>query len=326
MMLALVGCNTAATDSETGPGPAGGQSSADSTRGLIGVSVLTLENPFFVTIGETIKQEAAQYGYDTLVVSGNKDVARQSDQVKDFISKGVVAIVLTPCDSMAIGPVIKEANQAGIPVFTADIACQAEEAEIVFHVATDNEGGGREAANAMIEALGEEGGKVAILDFNAVESCQLRVKGFKEVIDEHNRQTSGGKIEIVAELPGGGLREQGYQAAQDAIQSHPDLVGVFAINDPSALGAYAALDAAGKAGQVVIIGFDGQLVGKEAIRDGKIYADPIQFPYRMAVETVNAIMKHLRGEPFEQRTLLIPTELYRQADALKDPELTDAEQ
>jgi ribose transport system substrate-binding protein len=172
----------------------------------------------------------------------------------------------------------------------------------------------------MIEALGASGGKVVILDFKPAESCLLRVKGFKEVIAAYNADKTTGKIEIVAELPGGGQKDQGYKAAEDCLQAHPDLVGLFAINDPSALGAWAALDKAGKAKQVKIIAFDGQPEGKQAIKDGKIYADPVQYPDRIGRETAQTIFKYFDGEkvPAEQ---LIPTALYRQADGLKDASL-----
>src|SRR5262249_11105178 len=157
------------------------------TKGLIGLSVLTLTNPFFKVIADSMTAEAKKHGYDVEVVSGEFDVAKQQNQVKDFIVKKVAAIVLTPCDSKSIGPVIKEANDAGIPVFTADIACLAPDAKVVSHIATDNYSGGKEAGKAMIEALGDGGGKIAILDHKVVESCILRVKGFIEVIDGYNK-------------------------------------------------------------------------------------------------------------------------------------------
>ena len=145
------------------------------------------------------------------------------------------------------------------------------------------------------------------------------MKGFTEVITAHN---AGGKakIEIVTELESGGAKDVGYKAAEDAIQAHPDLRGVFAINDPAALGARAALEKAGKASQVVIVGFDGQPEGKQAIKDGKIYADPIQFPAKMGVQIVDSIVRHSKGET-QPPQMLIPTSLYRKADAMKDPEL-----
>lgn len=286
-------------------------------RGLIGASLLTLQNPFFKVIGDNLEAEAAKHGYQTLVVSADNDVARQSNQVKDFIVKRCAAIVLSPADSKSIVPVIQEANAAGIPVFTVDIPCNEPGVKIVTQIATDNLGGGREAAAAMIEAVGPQGGKVGILDLKQVESCILRVKGFKEVIEAHNR-SSAGKIEIVSELDGGGAKDKGYKAAEDMLQAHPDLRGIFAINDPSALGARAAVEKAGRAQQLVLIGFDGQPEGKQAIRDGKIYADPIQFPDKMGVEIARAIVRHSKGEDLPPQTL-IPTQLYRKADAERDP-------
>lgn len=289
-------------------------------RGTIGVSLLTLDNPFFKVIGDNLTAEAAKNGYRAVVVSGDKDPAKQANQVKDFIVKKAAAIVLSPCESRSIVPVIQEANAAGIPVFTVDIPCREPGVKIAAQIATDNLGGGRQAAEAMIEALGPGGGKVAILHFKQAESCRLRVQGFREVIEKHNREHPAAKVEIVTELEGGGAKDLGYKAAEDALQAHPDLKGIFAINDPSALGARAALEKAGKADQVIIVGFDGQPEGKQAIKEGKIYADPIQFPDRMGVEIVQAIVKHSKGEELPPETL-IPAFLYRRADAEKDPTL-----
>lgn len=274
---------------------------------------MTLTNPFFKVIGDTITAEAAKRGYDTVVMSADEDAAKQDNQVKEFIVKKCAAIVLAPYDSKAIATSIAEADAAGIPVFTVDNGCTVEGAKVVSHVATDNYYGGKQAGEAIIEALGAGGGKVAILDHKVTESCTLRVAGFKEVINAHN-ETAANKIEIVAELPSGGNREQGHRATQDIVQANPDLKGIFAINDPSALGSYAALTEANMENDVVIVGFDGQPQGKEAIRDGKIYADPIQFPDRMGVMTVDLIMKYFDGERIEPE-YLINTELYRQADA-----------
>lgn len=290
------------------------------SRGIIGASLLTLQNPFFKVIGDQLAAEAAKNGYQTLVVSADNDVARQSNQVKDFIVKRCAAIVLSPADSKSIVPVIQEANAAGIPVFTVDIPCNETGVKIATQISTDNLGGGREAGQAMIEALAGKPAKVGVLDLKQVESCILRVKGFKEVIAKHNQDKPAAKIEIVAELDGGGAKDKGFKAAEDMLQAHPEMTGIFAINDPSALGARAALEKAGRADQVVIIGFDGQPEGKQAIKEGKIYADPIQFPDRMGVEIVRAIVRHSKGEVLPPQTL-IPTALYRKADGQADPAL-----
>ena len=210
-----------------------------------------------------------------------------------------------------LGPPVLGPPVLGLP-------CNDPGVKIVTQIATDNFGGGKEAGRAMIEALGEAGGKIAVLHFKQAESCQLRVKGFTEVINAHN---AGGKakISIVTELESGGAKDMGYKAAEDALQAHSDLRGIFAINDPAALGARAALEKAGRT-QVLIIGFDGQPEGKQAIKDGKIYADPIQFPDKMGVQIVDAIIRHSKGETLPPQ-MLIPTSLYRKADAMKDPEL-----
>ena len=280
------------------------------SQGVLALSVLTMTNPFFKEIADHFTEEAEKNGYETLVVSGEKDVAQQQNQVKDFIVRGVSAIVLCPCDSKSIGPAIQEANEAGIPVFTADIACLAPGAEVVSHIATDNLDGGKKAGEAMIEALASAGGQVAILDYKSAESCLLRVEGFKEVIAAHNTEESNPQIEIVAELPGEGSRELGFQVTEDALQAHPNLAGIFAINDLAALGARAALEKAGKADQVQIVGFDGQPEGIEGIDEGLIYADPIQFPDRIGEITVQTIVGYFNGEDVPPE-ILIPTELYR---------------
>jgi ribose transport system substrate-binding protein len=284
----------------------------------IGVSLLTLKNPFFRVIGDTITEEVKAHGYEVIVLSADEDPAKQTDQLNDFIVQKVSAIVLSPCESRSVVPAIKKANAAQIPVFTVDIPCREPGVEIVCQVATDNRGGGKEAARAMIEALGGSG-KVAILHYKQAESCRLRVQGFREVIAAHNASGQG-KIDIVAELEGGGANDKGYQAAQDALQRNKDLRGIFAINDPSALGACAAVEEEKKQKQITIVGFDGQPEGKQAIKEGRIYADPIQFPDKMGKKIVEAFVAYSQGKEVEKE-ILIPTYLYRKEDALKDASL-----
>jgi ribose transport system substrate-binding protein len=289
-------------------------------KGTIGVSVLTLGNPFFNVIAEGVKEEAAKHGYDVVVVDGDRDVQKQANQIDDFLTKGVAAIILNPCDRQSIGPAIEKANRAGVPVFTCDLKCVAEGAEVVSHVGSDNLQGGKLAGEAMIEALGEQGGKVLVVHFPQANSCQLRVQGFEEVIGAYNQGLSTGLIEVVAQLDGGGVRDEGYKVTEDTLQAHPDLRGIFAINDPSGLGARAALEKAGKQDQVVIVAFDGQPEGKQAIKDGKIFADPIQFPGLIGRKTVELMMDYFAGVEVEEE-VLIPTELYKQEDGLNDPSL-----
>jgi ribose transport system substrate-binding protein len=153
-----------------------------------------------------------------------------------------------------------------------------------------------------------------IIDHPEVESGMLRTKGFKETM-------AGAKgIKIVAPLPGNSARDLSFKVAQDILERNPDLDGIFAINDPSALGVVAALEKANKVGKVKVIGFDGQKAARQAIKEGKIFGDSIQFPDKIGRITVQTIAKYHNGEKVPP-PVLIPTALYYQADAQKDPAL-----
>ena len=324
VILLLLACLVGCSDSPGTSTPSGTSeekpAAAVPQKGTIGFSTLTLTNPFFKIIADSMTEEAKKHGYEVVVVSADQDVNRQTAQIEDFIVKGVSAIVLNPCDSRAIGTAIRKANDAGIPVFTNDIKYDGTDGRVECHIATDNYQGGRLAGEAMVKLIGESGGKVAVLHYPDVESCQLRVKGFTEVIDAHNAKDGTAKIEISTTLNGQGAREASFAAAKDAIESHSDLAAIFAINDLSAIGARVALEAAGKADQVRIIGFDGTLEGKQAILAGKIVCDPIQFPDKMGQITIEMIVRYFDGEkpPAE---ILIPSKLYYEEDAINDPEL-----
>lgn len=283
-------------------------------RPVIGVSVLTLTHPFFQDVADAMEEEAAAQGYAIVVNSCEFDIARQNNQVSDFIVQGVDVIVLAPCDSKAVGTAIAEANKAGIPIFTADIAALAGGAEVVSHIATDNYEGGRLAAEAVLEAIGRSG-KIAIIDHPEVESVIQRTKGFSDVLDAARAQ--GASVEVVAQLPGGGVKDRAFRVAEDILQAHPDLDAIFAINDDTALGAVAAIEKAGKSGKVQVIGFDGTLEARRAIQDGKIYADVIQHPREIGKMTIQAIASYMAGEDVQAETL-IPATLYRQSDAQAD--------
>ena len=317
LLTALVGCSQPSenqTSSTTADANSATGTSANTTsKGTIGISLLTLTNPFFKEMGDAMEDEAQKNGYKAIVTAGEMDAARQREQVNDFIVQKVSAIVLCPCDSKAVGTAIQAANKAGIPVFTADIANLDKTAKVVSHVATDNYAGGKLAGQAMIKALNGKG-NIAIIDHPEVESGMLRTKGFKETI-------AGAKgIKIVAQLPGNGARDLSFKVAQDILEKNPDLDGVFAINDPSALGVVAALEKANKVGKVKVIGFDGQKEAKQAIKEGKIFGDSIQFPDKIGRLTVQTIAKYQDGEKVPPQ-VLIPTALYYQPDAQKDPAL-----
>jgi ribose transport system substrate-binding protein len=298
------GCTQEGSDSEQA-----GEASGKAEPGVtIGVSLLTRTHPFYQDLESGLQRAADENGYRLIIQAGEFDVARQKDQIENFIVSKVSAIVVSPCDSKSIGTSIQAANRAGIPVFTADIAVLAEGASVVCHVASDNIAGGRLAAEAVSEALNGNG-KVAIIDHPEVESVIQRVYGFEGRL----AQETG--IEIVAKLSGQGKKDKAFATTEDILQAHPDLDAIFGINDDSALGALAAVEKAGKLPRVTIVGFDAVPEARAAIKDGKIYADVIQQPILIGSTCIGAIADYMAGKHV-QPTILIPCDLYKKADAL----------
>jgi ribose transport system substrate-binding protein len=287
-LVALVACSKSGTQSSgsASPGAAGTAASASKT---IGVSIQNREAQFYQDMESGMRAQAAKYGYNLIVVDANRDNARQQSQVEDFISKHVDAIVLTPYDSQAIGSAIVEANSAGIPVFTADIASTSREGKVVAHVASDNVQGGIEAAKLICQAVGN-GGSIAIIDEPEVTSVQDRVKGFRQGIAQNCPQ-----VTIVADVDSGGTRDKANSDAGDILQAHKDLKGIFGINDDSALGALTAVKAAGLSGKVAIVGFDAEPEARKAIASGDMYGDAIQYPAKIGATTVDVIHNYFAG-------------------------------
>ena len=268
--------------------------------GHIGFSALTLKNPFFKIIADTLTAEARRHGFEVIVSDAERDVQEQSKHVENFLAQKVTAIVLNPADRIAIGPAIKKANEAGIPVFTCDLECEVKDVKVAGHVGTDNYQGGKLAGEAMIEVLGEGGGKVMILHFKQANSCVERVRGFREVIESKTQGGPAARSRLSPNSKAAGCRTR--VTAPRPMPCRP--IRTWRASSPSttrpALGAWTALKQVGKADQVKIVGFDGQLEGKQAIKEGKIYADPIQFPEKMGVITMQNIVKYLNGEAFEK--------------------------
>jgi ribose transport system substrate-binding protein len=265
----------------------GGGKSAGSK--VIGVSIQNREAQFYQDMEGGLKSEAAKYGYTVQVVDASRDNAKQQSQVEDFISKKVAALVLTPYDSQAIGSAIVEANNAGIPVFTADIASTAKQGKVVAHIASDNVQGGAQAGKLMCAAV--KSGSVAIIDEPEVTSVQDRVKGFKAAV-----AAGCPAVKIVADIDGGGERAKASSVMDDLLQSHKDLKGVFGINDDSALGAAKSVQAAGLSGKIAVVGYDATPEAQAAIKAGTMYGDAIQHPDQIGSKTIDAIHDYFSGK------------------------------
>ncbi len=252
----------------------------------IGVSLLTRGHIFYRDLEDGLRTQAEKDGYQVIIASADFDLNKQISQVEDFISRKVDAIVVCPVDSKGVGPAIDEANKAGIPVFTADIA--AEQGNVVSHIASDNVAGGRLAGEFLAKVLNGKG-NVAIINQPAITSVLDRVQGFKEAISKYPG------IKIVADVNGQGVRDRSLQAAADVLQSHPDLNGIFGINDDSALGALDAVKQFNRKG-ISIVGYDATPPARKEILEGSaLKADVIQDPKLIGKTTVDEIKLHFEG-------------------------------
>ena len=284
LSIALTGCAK-----NTGGGPAGGRPAAAGGK-TIGVSIQDLQAQFYESMQQGMKDEAEKYGYTVTFTDANRDQARQTSQVEDFLSQRVDAIILTPVDSKAVGPAIVEANNASVPVFTADIASTASKGAVVSHVASDNVQGGRVAADLLCKALGGQG-IVAIIDQPEVTSVQDRVKGFRQEL-----QAKCPAVKIVADQTAGGDRVQAATVMDNLLQTYPSLGGVFGINDDSALGALKSVQSAGKLGKIKIVGYDATPEARRAIDAGQMFGDPEQHPDQIGKLTIDQIHSFLSGK------------------------------
>lgn len=309
--LVLAACSNSSSNSasQASASSAGASGAPAAPAGkTIGVSIQNREAQFYQDMEAGMRSEAAKFGYKLLVVDANRDNAKQQSQVEDFISKKVDAIVLTPYDSQAIGSAIVEANDASIPVFTADIASTSNQGKVVTHVASDNVQGGFQAGKLICQAVGKTG-TVAIVDEPEVTSVQDRVKGFKAAL----AQLCPG-VTVVADVDSGGTRTKANSDTGDILQAHKNLKGIFGINDDSALGALTAVKAAGLAGKVAIVGYDATPEARAAIASGAMYGDAIQFPKKIGASTIDVIAGYFGGKTPASR-VKIDVGSFTQADA-----------
>ena len=296
----LVGALTLASGCNKGGGGAGGK--------RIGVTLLTREHVFYKDLEAGLQEAAAKQGYQLTVTSGDFDLAKQQSQIENFIVQGVDAIIVCPADSKGIGPAIERANQANIPVFTADIAAQG--GQVVSHVASDNLSGGRLAAEYIAKALNGQG-EVGVIGQQEVQSGLDRELGFKEEMAKHPG------IKVVQTLNGGGVRDRALKAADDMLQGNPNIKGIFGINDDSALGVLSAAEARGR-NDMVIVGYDATPEAVKAIQRGSaLKADVAQQPKDLGAKTIEAIATHFKGGQV-QKSIAVPVKIV-DASTLKEP-------
>jgi ribose transport system substrate-binding protein len=264
----------------------------------IGLSISTLNNPFFVSLRNGAQDAAKKEGAELVISDAQDDAATQQDDVQNFVTQQVDAILVNPVDSESIVPAVQAANQAGIPVIALDRG--ASGGEIATLIASDNVEGGRMAGKELIELVGS--GPVAQLEgIPGASPTRDRGQGFEEVI---NGQDS---VELVASQTANFDRAEGLNVTENIMQSNPEIKGIFAQNDEMALGAVRALG--NRAGtDVKIVGFDGVEDALKAVQSGKMNATVAQQPDRIGSLGVENAIKVIDGESVE-KNIPVPVKL-----------------
>jgi len=221
------------------------------------------------------------------------DVARQVAIIENFITSRVDAIVMAACDAKALVPKVKQAMEAGIPVITIDSGIATDDA--LSFVATDNVKGARQGTEKLIELIGGSG-KVGIIPFiKGAATSDMREQGFTEAVK------ADPKVEMVKPLYSQGDAEKGMKAAENMMTSNPDLKGIFAANEPGAIGAARAIKQRGLTGKVKLVGFDAAETEISALKDGVIQALVVQDPFKMGYDGVKAAVDAIQKKPVEKR-------------------------
>lgn len=262
----------------------------------IGLSVSTLNNPFFVTLRDGAQSAADEAGAELIVSDAQNDTAQQQDDIQNFVTQQVNAILVNPVDSDAVVPAIEAANQANIPVIALDRG--ASGGELATTIASDNVQGGNLAGEELIRLVGS--GSVAQLEGTpGADPARDRGQGFQDAIDAQSA------VEVVASQSANFDRAEGLNVAENILQANPDIAGIFAQNDEMALGAVQALGSdAGS--EVKIVGFDAIEDALSAIEEGTMNATIAQRPEEIGSLGVENAIRVIGGESVEEN---IPVEV-----------------
>lgn len=336
--VALAACSSSSSSSSSGGATSGGSTTGSSSGQAVGVSLIlkTLSNPYFVTMEKDAQAAAAKDNVHLTVAAGKQDGDTQSQitAIDNAISRGDKGILITT-NGNAINTALNQAKQAGLFVIALDTALTPPDvADITF--ATDNTQAGRLDGQYAAAALGGKPAVIAMLDLfnNQVVSVDIdRDHGFLEGMGinpgnanlngqeaKTGTYTGGGKYTIACHQPTTGAVDGGRTAMENCLSANPNINVVYAINEPAAEGAYAALKAAGKTGQVMLFAIDGSCSGLKLVSSGEFTADATQYPGKMAALGVDAIAKLARGgsKPsvtagktfFDTGTALVATKSY----------------
>ena len=269
---------------------------------MIGVSIADQKNPFYIDIVEGM-ESVLKEGDKLVTMDANFDQARQISDIEDLLQQGVDIVLIDPVDGKGIQAALEACKAKNIPVVTFNSAVE-DSSMVESNVATDNYMAGELIGKALGEALGGEG-EVGMYTYSVVTVTNDRANGFKDAI----AQFPG--IKIVVEQDGTPGVDTALPVMESFLQSYPDLKGMFALNDPSAIGCVAAIESAGKLGEILVVGVDGSADGIANIKEGKMFASAAQDPQKIGSQSVEVAYQVLNGEPVEKE-IKIPSFLIDQ--------------
>jgi ribose transport system substrate-binding protein len=301
LVLGIVGCSKEGPGSAAAPANAQAASGAAGGAMAVGLSVSTLNNPFFVSLKKGAEDEAKKEGITLITVDAQNDPAKQQASIEDLIQKKVSVILINPTDSSAVANVVKEATSKGIKVVSLDRSVNG--ADVNAHIASDNAAGGKLAADFMLEKLGGKGRVVELQGIAGSSAARERGAGFDTAIGAK----SG--VKVVAKQPADFDRAKGLSVMENIIQGNKDIQGVFAQNDEMALGAAKAIQAAGLK-NVIVVGFDATDDAIAAVKAGNMAATVQQQPELIGQYGVQTAKKLADGQSVD-KFIPVPLNLYQ---------------
>ncbi|MBX6321900.1 MAG: substrate-binding domain-containing protein [Rhodospirillaceae bacterium] len=291
---------------------------------IYGVLLKTLSNPFWGAMEQGIKDGAAEVGAEYFLQAVESDQAAepQLNTCNTMLERKPAVMITAAINSTILLPCLKRATDMGIPVVDLDANLDHEIAKkagvkIAFTIGSDNTAAGAQGADWLAKKLGKDAkGPVLVIEgLSGNITGQKRATGFAEEL----KKVAPG-LEIVASLPGDWDRQKAANITNDILQRNPDLKAIFCANDTMALGAVEAVYAAGKGGQIVIIGVDGNVDAVKAIKAGRLDASVAQLPYLVGKQAVEKAKEVLEGKTQDEYTYVPTLVLTKQVlDENKDP-------
>jgi ABC-type sugar transport system substrate-binding protein len=285
-------------------------SAQSAPKDKIAVVVSTLNNPWFVVLGETARARAIELGYDATIFDSQNDTAKEASHFENIIASGYKAILFNPTDANGSVANVLKAKAAGIPVFCIDREINSTNAA-TSQMLSDSYSGCVKLGQYFVKTVGQEGEYAELLGLVGDNNTWNRSKGFHSVVDRYPG------LKMVAQQSGEFDRAKGLEVMESILQAHPDIKAVFCGNDAMAMGAYQALVTAGKAGTVKVFGFDGADDAVKLIAEGKIAATGMQFPKTMARKSAEFADEYIKGRRDFPQKVPVPVELVTPANVGK---------